>query len=377
MYLEKLSVLNFKNYAECSLEFDARVNVFVGKNGSGKTNLLDIIHYLSMTKSAFTLSDSQCIRIGKSFFMIKATFRKAGRSLEVMASCQTGSKKTFRENQLDYDRLSAHIGKYPVVLIAPDDSDLVRDGSEIRRKFFDSLISQCDPEYLEALILYSQALKQRNGLLRIFQESGRVDHIALESYDRLLIHHGGSIYKKREAFLHQFTPIFQKYYQILVDGSEMTSIQYLSGVSDQSFAEGLRKNLQRDLLLQRSNFGIHRDDFLLTLSGEELKKFGSQGQQKSFVIALKLAQFEVLQTVKVFSPLLLLDDIFDKLDDVRIGKLLEIIRNGLGQLFITDARPDRTFELLGRIGVKANVYAVDAGTIRNVKGSDLMENREL
>jgi DNA replication and repair protein RecF len=370
MYLEKLSVLNFKNYADCSLEFDTRVNVFVGKNGSGKTNLLDIIHYMSMTKSAFTLSDNQCIRIGESFFIIKATFRKEDRSFELMATCQTGSKKTFRENHLDYDRLSAHIGKYPVVLIAPDDSDLVRDGSEIRRKFFDSLISQCDPEYLEALILYSQALKQRNGLLRIFQESGRVDPIALESYDRLIIHHGDCIYKKRKAFLDQFTPIFQKYYQILVDGSEMASIQYLSGVSDQSFAEGLRRNLQRDLLLQRSNFGIHRDDFLLTLSGDELKKYGSQGQQKSFVIALKLAQFEVLQTTKGFSPLLLLDDIFDKLDDVRIGKLMEIIRNGLGQLFITDARPDRTFELLGKIGVKANVYDVDAGTIRNVKSSN-------
>lgn len=370
MYLEKLSVLNFKNYADCSLEFDTRVNVFVGKNGSGKTNLLDIIHYLSMTKSAFTLSDNQCIRIGESFFMIKATFRKDDRSFELTASCQTGSKKTFRENQLDYERLSAHIGKYPVVLIAPDDSDLVRDGSEIRRKFFDSLISQCDPEYLEMLILYTQALKQRNGLLRIFQESGRVDHIALESYDRLLIYHGEHIYGKRKKFLAHFISTFQKYYQILVDGSEIASIEYLSGVSEYSFADGLRKNLQRDLLLQRSNFGIHRDDFLLTLSGEELKKYGSQGQQKSFVIALKLAQFEVLQKIKGFSPLLLLDDIFDKLDDVRIGKLLEIIRNGMGQLFITDARPDRTFELLAKVGVKANVYDVDAGMIRNVKSSN-------
>jgi DNA replication and repair protein RecF len=377
MYLEKLSVLNFKNYADCSLEFDSRVNVFVGKNGSGKTNLLDMIHYLSMTRSAFTSSDNQCIKVGGNFFMIKATFRKQDNTYELMASYQTGSKKTFRENQLEYNKLSSHIGKYPVVLIAPDDSDLVRDGGEIRRKFFDSLISQCDAEYLEMLILYTQALKQRNGLLRIFQESGRVDHIALESYDRLLIHHGTHIFNKRKAFIADFVPTFQKYYQILVNGAEMASIEYLSGVSEHSFGDGLRKNLQRDLALQRTNFGVHRDDFLLTLSGEELRKFGSQGQQKSFVIALKLAQFEVLQSIKGFSPLLLLDDIFDKLDDVRIGKLLEIIRAGLGQLFITDARPDRTFELLSRIGVRANVYDVEAGMIRNVKSSNIMENRGL
>jgi DNA replication and repair protein RecF len=376
MYLEKLSVLNYKNYGDCSLEFNSRVNVFVGRNGSGKTNLLDIIHYLSMTKSAFTSSDNQCIKVGENFFMIKATFRKEHRSYDLMASCQTGSKKIFRENQLDYEKLSGHIGKYPVVLIAPDDSDLVRDGSEIRRKFFDSLISQCDPEYLEGLIVYSHALKQRNGLLRIFQDAGRVDNIALESYDRLLIHHGTHIYNKRKAFLGQFIPTFQKYYQILVDGSEMASIQYLSGVSDQTFAEGLKKNLQRDLVLLRTNFGIHRDDFLLMLSGDELKKFGSQGQQKSFVIALKLAQFEVLQTIKGFPPLLLLDDIFDKLDDLRIGKLMEIVRNGLGQLFITDARPARTFELLSKIGVEAAVYDVEAGRITSVKSSGGIEDQD-
>jgi DNA replication and repair protein RecF len=364
MYLEKLSVLNFKNYTDSSLEFNSRVNLLVGLNGSGKTNLLDAIHYLSLTKSAFTSTDNQCIKTGENSFIIRGSFIKDDRAYELLASIQPTSKKIFRENQLDYERLSAHIGKYPVVMIAPDDSDLVREASEVRRKFFDSLISQLDPHYLEALIQYVNALKQRNSLLKLFNDSGRPDFLALESYDRILIHYGTFLYNKREEFIRQFTSPFQRYYQKLVDGKEVASIRYVSGLSENSFAEGLQKNQQRDLLLQRTNFGVHRDDFALTLDGEDLKKFGSQGQQKSFVIALKLAQFEVLEAVKGFKPILLLDDIFDKLDDQRIERLLEIINGGFGQLFITDARPDRTSELLERVGVDGSVFLIESGTVK-------------
>ena len=367
MYLQKLTVLNFKNYEELSLEFNRRVNVFVGRNGSGKTNLLDAIHYLSLTKSAFSVTDNQCIKISENFFMIKGAYRKGDADFELVASAQSGNKKVFRENQIDYDKLSNHIGKYPVVLIAPDDSDLVREGSEIRRKFFDSLISQLDSEYLEVLILYNLALKQRGSLLKLFADSGRVDFLALESYDRLLAQHGTVLFKKRKDFIETFIPLFRKYYEILVDGAEVASIEYSTGLSEMSFDDGLKKNQQRDLFLQRSNFGVHRDDFLMTLKGEELKKFGSQGQQKSFVIALKLAQFEVLESKKGFAPLLLLDDIFDKLDDFRINKLLEIISRSFGQLFITDARPDRTSGLLSRVGVEATIFTIESGTITKIE----------
>lgn len=363
MHLKKLSVLNFKNYEEVNLDIESRITVFVGKNGSGKTNLLDAIYYLSLTKSAFSSSDTHCIRNGESFFMVKGVFEKQSKIYELVTSVQVGLKKMFRENQQDYEKLSAHIGKYPVVLVAPDDSDLVKEGSEARRKFFDSIISQLDARYLDNLIQYNHVLKQRNSLLKMFHESGRVDALALESYDQLLIEFGTYIYNRRISFLQEFHPAFQRYYTFLVDAHEITTVQYVTGLADASFEAGLKSCRQKDLILQRTCFGIHRDDFQFQLNSGELKRFGSQGQQKSFIIALKLAQFDVLENNKGFKPLLLLDDIFDKLDDSRIARLLELIKTSLGQIFITDARPERTTDLLKAIEVPAVVYPVNQGMV--------------
>ena len=365
MYIQKLQLLNFKNYAEAELDFEARINVLVGKNGSGKTNLLDAIYYLSLTKSAFAASDSNCLQHGQNSFMIKGFFKNS-RAHELLAAFQNGQKKVFKEDQQDYTKLSDHIGKYPIVLIAPDDVDLVKEGSEARRKFFDGILSQLNKKYLEQLIQYNQALKQRNSLLRMFQNGSAVDWLAIESYDQILISTGKFIFQQRLSFVKEFLPAFQKYYNFIVAHLENTALTYASELTETDFEEGLKKNRSRDMALQRTSFGIHRDDYVFTLGGEGLRKFGSQGQQKSFVIALKLAQFEILEKHKGFKPILLLDDIFDKLDDFRIARLLELIKQDLGQLFITDARPDRTKGLLDQIHVTASIFHVESGKVNRL-----------
>ena len=363
MIIKKLQLVNFKNYGEADLDFSPTINVLIGRNGSGKTNLLDAIYYLSFTKSGFSGSDYQNIRHGENHFFIKGAIQNNGEQREIMCCVQTGLKKNFKEDGFEYPKLSDHIGKYPAVLMTPDDVDLIREGSEARRKFFDGIISQIDKNYLENLIQYNHCLKQRNGLLKIFFESGVTDWIALESYDQAIIPLGNAIYNKREAFVSEFLPVFKRFYNFLVDEREVTNISYSSGLHSTSFSDGLSKNKTRDLEQQRTNFGIHRDEFEFTLGNGDMKRLGSQGQQKSFVIALKLAQFEIVRNCKGFSPILLMDDIFDKLDDHRITRLLELIKNDLGQLFITDARPDRTQGLLKQVNLSASVFVVEQGLI--------------
>jgi DNA replication and repair protein RecF len=363
MRLEKLQLLNFKNYREVDLNFSSRINVLVGKNGSGKTNLLDAIFYLAFTKSAFS-TDPNCIQHEHNYFMVKGSFRIGSNTNEISSSVQAGAKKIFREGLCDYQRLSEHIGKYPVILIAPGDVDLVNEGSDARRKFFDSIISQIDSRYLEDLIQYNHALKQRNSLLKMFNESGTADWIAVESYDHILVKLGSSIFRKRQEFVKEFLPVFIGYYRFIVEENEMTDMEYCSEIMERDFMEGLISSRQRDIIIQRTSFGIHRDDFRFSLDNGDLRKMGSQGQQKSFVIALKLAEFEILKRHKGFKPILLLDDIFDKLDDFRISRLLELIKTELGQLFITDARPDRTRELLDQVQAEAFSFIIDKGDVR-------------
>jgi DNA replication and repair protein RecF len=336
----------------------------VGKNGSGKTNLLDAIFYLSFTKSAFSTVDQQCILTGKNFFMVKGEFSQEDRKTEISSSVQIGAKKVFREGLYEYQKLSEHIGKYPVILIAPDDVDLIKEGGEARRRFFDSIISQLDGKYLENLLGYNHILKQRNGYLKMAAESGAVDWIALESYDQALVRYGTQIYKRRKDFIHEFIPFFKKYYEFIVDEEEESDLRYYSELDENDFHQGLVRTRQKDLAIQRTTFGIHRDDFHFVLKGGELKRFGSQGQQKSFVIALKLAQFEIMEKFKGMKPILLLDDIFDKLDDHRISKLLALIKTDLGQLFITDARPHRTKGLLDQIHVEAFIFTIENGKVK-------------
>jgi DNA replication and repair protein RecF len=365
MRLETLHLLNFKNYGDAKVTFSPRINVLVGKNGSGKTNLLDAIYFLSATKSAFSATDLQCIRIDQPSLIVRGAFYKGTSADEVTSAVQAGSRKVFRVGQYEYQKLSEHVGKYPVVLIAPDDVELVRDGSEARRRFFDALISQMDGQYLDDLIQYNHALRQRNGLLKMAAERGDVDWIAIESYDQQLEKFGIPVFEKRKHFVNTFLPTFNRYYQFIVNQGEDTSLRYTTALDEQRFPAGLMAARSKDIALMRTNFGVHRDDYTFTMAGRDMKRMGSQGQQKSFVIALKLAQFEILREHNGFKPILLLDDIFDKLDDFRIGRLLDLMKHELGQLFITDARPDRTRTLLDQIHADAWFFTIENGTISN------------
>lgn len=365
MELRKLNLFNFRNYDQIQIGFDGQVHCLLGKNGSGKTNLLDAIYYLSFTKSSLNATDSQNIRTGQSIFSVKGTFDIRDGIHEVLCSYQIGQKKVMREDGTDYTKLSEHIGRYPAVMIAPNDIELIWDGGEVRRRFIDTLISQVNKEYLDRLITYANQLKMRNSFLKRFAEKGKTDLDLLESCDRHLVPAGDFISKIRQEFLKQFVPFFQKHYQYLSgQNAEAVSIRYRSGTDGETMSDTLQKNLNRDLASQRTTMGAHRDDFLFLLDEFELKRHGSQGQQKSFLIGLKLAEFDVLATHKKFKPLLLLDDIFDKLDDDRISRLIGLVGSGtFGQLFISDARPDRSSELLKHAGIKAQKLLVADGRI--------------
>ena len=371
MYLEKLSLTNFKNYEDGRYSFGQQINVIVGPNGSGKTNLLDAVYFLALSKSAFQSQDALSILHDADYFIIDGIFEEHDdRNVQITISLQRGQRKVLMADKKPYERISEHIGRFPVVLIAPNDTDLVREHSEDRRHFFDGVLSQLDPNYLRNYLMYQQVLKQRNSLLKLFSERNQVDNDMLDTYDEPLLDLGQKINDRRKQFIDEFLPGFRAHYAYLSDEREEVSIVYESEVSNPNFADEFRHFRRRDTVLQRTTMGIHKDDypFLIesrygaALSGDSvpLKKFGSQGQQKTFVIALKLAQFDSLLAAKGIKPILLLDDIFDKLDDRRIGKLIERMDEGaFGQLFITDARPERTRELLKT--VKADVRFFEIG----------------
>ncbi len=365
MFLERIHLLNFKNHEELSLTFSQTINCLVGINGSGKTNLLDAIHMLALTKSAFSQTDAQCIQHGAVFFMVDGVFHTPTETEKdtihrITCSLKIGSRKVVMLDKKPYDRLSEHIGRFPVVLISPDDTDLVRDTSELRRKFFDGMLSQLDTHYLENLIQYNSVLKQRNSLLRLFYERNYFDKDLLETFDAQLLPLADAIHQQRKNFMATFVPTVQKYYTYLSDSREEVDLIYESELFEPNFLYEFSFAMKKDLQLQRTTKGIHKDDFEFEINRYALKKFGSQGQQKSFVIALKLAQFEVLHQAKQVKPLILLDDIFDKLDDRRISKLIEMItRQQFGQLFITDARPERSRQIFESLAAEVKIFEIN------------------
>jgi DNA replication and repair protein RecF len=359
MTITQLYLLDFKNYFETTLSFSPNLNVLVGKNGSGKTNLLEAIYFLAFTKSPLAINDQHCIHEGEVQSVIRGKFLRDNKEYELSCGLQVGLKKVFRENGVDYAKLTEHIGKYPVVLALPDDVDLVKEGSEARRKFFDGIIAQLDKSYLEDSLNYNHCLKQRNSLLKMFAESGKPDWPMVEAYDDILVSLGIRIYEKRKTSLIEFLPVFNKYYQFLVE-NEPVDLQYASPIAKQDFKLGLLESRSKDLALQRTSFGIHRDDYVFSLGQGDLKRLGSQGQQKSFVLALKLTQAEIIRSHKGFPPILLLDDVFDKLDSFRINQLLKVLPT-FGQIFITDARPDRTLHLLETVDLPKKIFNIEKG----------------
>lgn len=365
MVLENLHLLYFKNYEEADLLFSPHINCFIGDNGSGKTNLLDAIYYLSIGKSAFTASDLQNIKQSEDYFMVKGRFDALTHKDTIQCTFRSGQKKIITHNKLAYEKISEHIGKYPVVLISPYDTDLIREGSEERRKYFDSLISQLNPTYLNELIAYNYILKQRNSLLKQFADRNYFDKEYLQILDEQLVPAGEYIAKVRQTFLESFEPVFQKHYQHLSGSTETVTLAYKSELPNQNFAYLLSQAQRKDLLLQRTTVGPHKDDFVFLMDTLAVKNFGSQGQQKSYVIALKLAQFEIVAQQKGQKPLLLLDDIFDRLDEKRIGKLLAMVAaHTFGQLFITDSHLERTQRLVGTVSDQIFNFGVSNGGVQ-------------
>jgi DNA replication and repair protein RecF len=353
MWLKQLTVLNFKNYTESSLTFLPEANAFTGPNGSGKTNLLDAIHYLSLCKSYFNPIDSQHIRAGEEWFMVQGEFDKDEYTDHISCSLKRNQKKQFKKNKKDYPRLADHIGQFPLVMISPSDTAIITEGSEERRKFVDNVISQTDNKYLDTLIQYNRILLQRNTLLKNIKETGVFDLGLLEVLNMQLSDVGETIYQRRKLFMEDFLPAFQRHYQYISEDAEFVSLVYDSALHHRRLDQLLDESLEKDRALL---FSIH--------DNMPLKKFGSQGQQKSFLIALKLAQYSFLTAQKKFKPLLLLDDIFDKLDEKRTKMLMQMVSNDeFGQIFITDTDSKRMQAIFDEIGQPIRIFDITKGTI--------------
>ena len=313
------------------------MNCFIGSNGVGKTNILDAIHYISLTKSYFNATDQQNIRFGTDFMRLEAATTISGEAYQIVCRLPIGKKKEFIVNDIAYRKMSDHIGLMPVVMIAPDDNQLIIGSSEERRKFIDNTISQIDREYLEHLILYNKYLEQRNALLKNINTTGHRDNILLENYDENLAKYGTSIHHKRKTALDELETIFKHYHPIVCLDREETSFEYDSLQNDTPLSELLKKNIAKEIIMERTLSGPHRDDVVFSIGGNKLKRFGSQGQQKSFLIALKLAQYQYIKKHISFLPFLLIDDIFDKIDKERSKQLVQLLSGAdFGQIFITD-----------------------------------------
>ncbi|MFV0249405.1 MAG: DNA replication/repair protein RecF [Tenacibaculum sp.] len=343
MYLQKISLVNYKNIELQSFIFQKKINCFVGENGIGKTNVLDAIYCLSFAKSYFNSVAVQNIMHGKDFFVIEGNYLLNGRNEKVVYSLKKGQKKVLKKNEKVYEKFADHIGKLPLVIISPADRDLITEGSEARRKFIDGVISQKNKSYLNSLISYNKAVKQRNALLKYFANHKTFDSLSLKAFDRQLIQYGAVIYEKRCVFLEQFKPIFNQKYSLISGSKEQVNLTYKSQLFCTSLKDLLAENLEKDKALQHTSVGVHKDDLSFEIEQRPIKKFGSQGQQKSYLIALKLAQFQFIKQQAAITPILLLDDIFDKLDETRVGQIINLVnKDEFGQIFITDTHADRT-----------------------------------
>jgi len=343
MFLKQLSLVNYKNLDSASFEFDTKINCFVGNNGVGKTNVLDSIYHLAFGKSYFNPITSQNINHDADFFVVEGQFEKSQKEEQILVSAKRGQKKVIKRNNKPYEKFSDHIGFIPTVIISPADRDLIIEGSETRRKFMDGVISQSDNVYLNKLIQYGKINAQRNSLLKYFAANHSFDRDTLEVYNLQLSELGQYIFEKRKAFLEEFIPIFNKRYADITKNKEQVDISYKSQLFDSDLASLLEANLQKDMALQYTSVGTHKDDLSFEIEGHPIKKFGSQGQQKSFLVALKLAQFDFIKAISKVNPILLLDDIFDKLDEQRVAHIVALVATDqLGQIFISDTHADRT-----------------------------------
>ncbi len=363
MFIKELTLVNYKNFASETFSFDKKINCFVGNNGVGKTNVLDAIYHLSYTKGYFNSIASQNIRYKTDFFVIEGNFQKNKREEIISCSLKKGHKKLVKRNGKEYEKLSNHFGLLPVVIISPSDTNLIIEGSDMRRKFMDSIISLNDKEYLKTLIKYNKVLAQRNSLLKFFAANRTFDLTNIEIYDEQLVSFGKIIFDKREEFLMEFIPIFQKRYKQIIGSFQENMIEenveliYRSQLITNDLQNILKHNIERDRLLQYTSAGIHKDDLIFTLNDHQIKKSGSQGQQKSYLIALKLAQFDFVKQQSNITPILLLDDIFDKLDEIRVSHLVNLVNDeNFGQIFITDTHSERAENIIKKVNLDYKMF---------------------
>ncbi len=366
MIVSKLSLVNFKNYKQLSCDFNPRINCLLGNNGEGKTNILDAIYLSAFCKSYFNAIDSHNIRFDEDMFMIQTEFSQNNESDEVLCSVKKGRKKVFKRNKVDYTKLSDHIGRYPVIMITPYDSNLVLGGSDLRRKFLDTIISQVDPGYLNHLVAYNKVLDQRNALLKNTPYGKEINLEVIDIYDGQLIHYGSAIAKSRGEFVRKnLIPRFNDLHKIISEGKESVSLEYISAVDNGNYEMALKSALDKDRSVQYTTVGIHKDDLLFQIEGYPLKKFGSQGQQKSYLIALKLAYYLYIKDQLKLKPIMLLDDIFDKLDRNRVMALLSMVTDETqaGQVFITDTSLDRVPAILDELEKEYTAFEVKGGDL--------------
>ncbi|MBN1989543.1 MAG: DNA replication/repair protein RecF [Bacteroidales bacterium] len=372
MFLKRLSLINFKSYTQADINFTHRINCFVGNNGQGKTNLLDAIHYLSLCKSAFNAIDSQNVRHGEEFFVVQGIFYRSNAEENIYLAVKRNEGKVVKRNGKEYPRLADHVGLVPTVMVSPADSSLILDGSEERRKFLNGVISQFDKSYLDQVIKYNRVLAQRNKLLKDlrFNSSG-VDII--DVFNQQLDALGTAIYKTRLEFISKLIPVFQKVYSQIAGSDENVSLEYKSQLADGRFLEQLQAAFPKDRAIEFTSVGIHKDDLVLLLNGNPIKKEGSQGQQKTYLIALKVAQFDFLEEISGYKPVLLLDDIFDKLDMDRVEQFIRMLSdggNGFGQVFITDTNKHRLDSILEKLDAGYTLFEVKHGNVTEIAQQD-------
>ncbi len=367
MELTSFKLTQFKNYESQRIDCSGGLTCFIGRNGMGKTNLLDAIYYLCMGKSYFNTPDSLIARHGSDFFRLEGAFVRASKTEQIVAKVIPRKKKELERNGLAYQRLSEHVGLLPVVMIAPDDTQLVSEGSEDRRRFLDNTLSQIGHQYLDQLLLYNKLLKQRNALLKQFGEKGRYDRAMVEVYDQQMLAPAAAITEARQQFMEAFRPKVREAYRQISGQAEEVDCRYRSKLIDTPFETLLAEAAEKDRVLQRSTVGPHRDDLQFSIGGYPLKRFASQGQLKSFVLSLKLAQYQLLQEEKKLAPLLLLDDIFDKLDQQRVQQLLRLLRDSeFGQVFITDTDEERLSRIIADTGQDFLKYRITNGQAESI-----------
>ncbi|MFZ4725196.1 MAG: DNA replication/repair protein RecF [Paludibacter sp.] len=361
MRLSSLSILNYKNISEANLIFSPKINCFIGNNGMGKTNILDAIYFLSFCKSHSNPIDSQNIKHNSEFFLIQGKYELGESIEEIYCGMKLRQKKQFKRNKKEYERLSDHIGLLPLVLVSPDDSVLISEGSDERRKFVDGVISQFNKSYLNQLLQYNNALKQRNALLKI---ETTIDNSLLDIWEDQMALYGSYIYEQRKQFIDEFVPVFQNFYTKISGGNEQISLSYHSQHEEHDIKTRMIATRDRDHILGYSTQGIHKDELEMMLDGYPIKRVGSQGQNKTYLISLKLAQFDFLKRTHQLSPLLLLDDIFDKLDSNRVKQIVELVSsNTFGQIFITDTNREHLDLILKQLGQEATIFHVSDGEI--------------